>query len=46
LTDLRHHDIGVQKEFAENVPVCGLIIAFLNIFDRGYHMLLDTRRHG
>jgi hypothetical protein len=36
--------LELQKMFSENDPTS--IEAFLNIFDKGYHMLLEAKRHG
>ena len=36
--------LELQKAFAENDP--SSILHFLNIFDKGYHMLLETHKHG
>jgi hypothetical protein len=36
--------LELQKEFAENDP--SSVKQFLNIFDKGYHMLLETQKHG
>jgi hypothetical protein len=38
--------LELQKEFAEKDTSTSVLQAFLNIFDRGYHMLLRTLRHG
>ena len=36
--------LELQKAFAENDP--SSIETFLNIFDKGYHMILETQKHG
>jgi len=36
--------LELQKLFAENDP--SSLEAFLNIFDKGYHMLLESKRQG